>query len=243
MENKGTETSGVAAVVGVGPGLGAALARRFARGGYAVALLARQVDALQGVKQAITDAGGKAASIPADASDPASVSAAFGEVRERLGDPEVLVYNAGAFVRGGVEEITPEQLEAAWRTGCLGAFAAAREVVPGMLTRGQGTILLTGATASLRGGAGFACLAVGKFGLRALGQSLARELHPKGIHVAHVIIDGQIDSPRARSMSPGRATHTFLDPDSIAEAYWQLHRQPPNAWTQELELRPSVEKF
>ena len=237
------ENANVAAVIGVGPGLGAALARRFARGGYAVALVARRVESLQGVKKEISDQGGKAVSIPADAADAASVSAAFAEIRESLGDPEVLVYNAGAFFPGGVMDVTPDQLEACWRANCFGAFAAAREVVPSMLARGRGTILLTGATASLRGSAGFSCLSVGKFGLRALGQSLARELHPKGIHVAHVIVDGQIDSPRARAASPARATHTFLDPDSIAESYWQLHRQPPNAWTQELELRPSVEKF
>jgi NAD(P)-dependent dehydrogenase (short-subunit alcohol dehydrogenase family) len=237
------ENANVAAVIGVGPGLGAAIARRFARGGYAVALIARQIEALQGVKQAITDQGGKAAVVPADAGDPASVAAAFAEVRERLGDPEVLVYNASSFKPGSLQDVTPEALEAVWRVSCLGAWAAAREVVPAMLARGRGTLLLTGATAGLRGSAGFAAFAVGKFGLRALGQSLARELHPKGIHVAHVVIDGQIDSPRVRSMSPSRATHTFLDPDSIAEAYWQLHRQPPNTWTQELELRPSVEKF
>jgi NAD(P)-dependent dehydrogenase (short-subunit alcohol dehydrogenase family) len=237
------EDTNVAAVIGVGPGLGAAIARRFARGGYAVALIARQLEALEGVKQSITDQGGKAAVIPADAGDPASVTAAFAEVRERLGEPEVLVYNAGSFRPGSLQDITPEQLETSWRIGCLGAWAASREVVPAMLKRGRGTLLFTGATAALRGSANFAALAVGKFGLRALGQSLARELHPKGIHVAHIIIDGQIDSPRARSMSPSRATPTFLDPDSIAESYWQIHSQPPNAWTHELELRPSVEKF
>jgi NAD(P)-dependent dehydrogenase (short-subunit alcohol dehydrogenase family) len=237
------ENPNVAAVLGVGPGLGAALARRFARGGFAVALMARRLDALQAVKKAITDTGGSAAAIPADAADPSSVAAAFAEVREHLGDPDVLVYNAGAFVPGGVLELTPDRFEAAWRANCLGAFAAAREVVPGMLKRGRGTLLFSGATASLRGSANFSGLAVGKFGLRALAQSLARELHPKGIHVAHVIIDGQIDSDRARALSPGRATHTFLDPDSIAESYWQLHRQGPTTWTHELDLRPAVEKF
>jgi NAD(P)-dependent dehydrogenase (short-subunit alcohol dehydrogenase family) len=233
----------VAAVVGVGPGLGAALARRFARGGYAVALMARRAEALQDVERDITSAGGKAASFAADASDPASVAAAFAAVRARLGDPEVLVYNASAFVPGGVLELTPEQFEGCWRVSCFGAFAAAREVVPAMVTKGRGTILLTGATAGMRGSANFSALAVGKFGLRALGQSLARELHPKGIHVAHVIVDGQIDTPRIRSMIPGRPTHTLLDPEGIAETYWQLHRQGPTTWTQELDLRPAVEKF
>jgi NAD(P)-dependent dehydrogenase (short-subunit alcohol dehydrogenase family) len=233
----------IAAVLGVGPGLGAAVARRFAREGYAVALLARRPEALQDVERDIAAAGGKAASFAADASDPASVAAAFAAMRARLGDPGVFVYNAGAFVPGGILDVTAEQFESAWRANCLGAFLAAREVVPAMLARGRGTILLTGATAGLRGSANFSGLAVGKFGLRALGQSLARELHPKGIHVAHVIVDGQIDTPRLRSMAPGRPTHTVLDPEGIAEAYWQLHLQGPTTWTQELDLRPAVEKF
>jgi short-subunit dehydrogenase len=112
-----------------------------------------------------------------------------------------------------------------------------------MVERGRGTILLTGATAALRGSARFSCLAVGKFGLRALGQSIAREFSERGIHVAHVVIDGQIDSARARSWAPDRPTSSFLAPDAIAETYWQLHSQPPTAWTHELDLRPSVEKF
>jgi NAD(P)-dependent dehydrogenase (short-subunit alcohol dehydrogenase family) len=237
------ETTNVAAILGVGPGLGAAVARRFARGGYAVALLARSAEALADVERQITAAGGKALSVGADASDPKSLGLAFATVRARLGDPDVFVYNAGAFFPGGIMDVTPEQFEACWKANCFGAFAAAREVVPAMLARGRGTILLTGATAALRGSAGFSCLSVGKFGLRALGQSLARELHPKGIHVAHVIIDGAIDTPRARVMAPGRATSTMLDPEAIAESYWQLHRQAPTTWTQELDLRPAVEKF
>ncbi len=188
-------TPRIAAVLGVGPGLGAAVARRFAREGYTLALLARRADALADVEREIAAAGGRAASFSADATDPASVAAAFADVRARLGDPEVLVYNAGAFVAGGVLDVTPVEFEACFRANCSGAFAAAREVVPAMLARGSGTILLTGATAGLRGSAGFIALAAGKFGLRAVGQSLARELHPKGIHVAYVVIDGQIDTP------------------------------------------------
>jgi NAD(P)-dependent dehydrogenase (short-subunit alcohol dehydrogenase family) len=237
------ENTNIAAVLGVGPGLGTAVARRFAREGYAVALLARGAEALASVETQITAAGGSAASFPADASDPASIAAAFAAVRARLGHPSVLVYNAGAFVMGGVLDVTPAQFESTWRTNCLGAFVAAREVVPAMVERGTGTILLTGASAALRGSAGFSAFAASKFGLRALGQSLARELHPKGIHVAHVVIDGQIDTPRIRTMMPGRAAGTMLDPEAIAEQYWQLHRQSPTTWTQELDLRPSVEKF
>lgn len=237
------ETSKIAAVLGVGPGLGAAAARRFAREGFAVALLARRADALQAVESEITAAGGKALSVVADASDPESVAAAFAAVRAHLGDPEVFVYNAGFFLPGGVLDVTPEKFEACWKANCFGAFLAAREVVPAMLARGNGTIILTGATAGVRGSANFAGFAVGKFGLRALGQSLARELHPKGIHVAHVIVDGMIDTPRMRVMAPGRPTHTMLDPEAIAEAYWQLYRQAPTTWTQELDLRPAAEKF
>jgi NAD(P)-dependent dehydrogenase (short-subunit alcohol dehydrogenase family) len=151
------------------------------------------------------------------------------------------VYNASAFQRGDVVDVTPEQLEACWKVGCLGAFAAAREVVPGMLARGRGTILLTGATAALRGSAGFSALAIPKFGLRALGQSLARELHPRGIHVCHAVIDGGIDGPRTRAM--GWSPEKMLDPEAIADAYWAVHRQSPSAWTQELDLRPAIEKF
>ncbi|MFT3772754.1 MAG: SDR family NAD(P)-dependent oxidoreductase [Minicystis sp.] len=236
-------TSNVASVLGVGPGLGAAVARRFAREGYAVALMARRTEALRAIEQQITVAGGKAISVGVDATDPESVSAAFAEVRGRIGETDAFVYNASAFTRGNVLDLQPEQVEQCWKVSCLGAFLAVKEVVPAMVARGRGTVLLTGATAALRGSAGFASFAIGKFGLRALGQSLARELGPKGVHVAHVIIDGQIDTPAYRSVVPGRAAETMLDPDAIAETYWQLHRQHPTAWTQELDLRPAVEKF
>ena len=124
-----------------------------------------------------------------------------------------------------------------------GAFYAAREVLPAMVDAGRGTILLTGASAALRGKARFSALAVGKFGLRALAQSMAREFGPQGIHVSHIIIDGQINTPRIQEMSPDREEHTLLSPDAIAETYWQLHSQDRTAWTLELDLRPSVESF
>jgi NAD(P)-dependent dehydrogenase (short-subunit alcohol dehydrogenase family) len=233
----------VAAVIGVGPGLGAAVARRFAREGFAVALLARRAESLAETEQQIRAAGGEALSVAADAADPASVAAAFAEVRRKLGDTEVLVYNASGFQMGKVVDLSPEVFESCWKVGCFGAFLAVREVVPAMVARRRGTILLTGATAALRGSANFAALAVPKFGLRALGQSLARELHPQGVHVAHVVIDGAIDTPRIRTMMPDRAPETKLSPDAIAEAYWQIHRQDPTTWTQEMDLRPAVEKF
>ena len=233
----------VAAVLGVGPGLGAAVARRFAREGFAVALMARSEESVTGPREEIEGLGGTALPVAADATDPASVQAAFERVRAELGDPEVLVYNAGAFEMGGILEIEPERFDECFRANCAGAFYAARQVIPAMVEGGRGTILLTGATAALRGSARFAALAVGKFGLRALAQSMAREFGPQGVHVAHVIIDGQISTPRVRGMYPDREEHTMLSPDAIAQTYWQLHSQDPTAWTLELDLRPSVESF
>jgi NAD(P)-dependent dehydrogenase (short-subunit alcohol dehydrogenase family) len=233
----------VAAVVGVGPGLGAAIARRFSREGYAVALMARDEDKLSEVRQEIEDEGGTAAAYATDATDPSSVEQAFGKLREELGDPEVLVYNAGAFQMGGILEVSPEQFDFCFKANCAGAFYAAQQVLPAMAEAGRGTVLLTGATASMRGSAKFAALATGKFGLRALAQSMAREFGPQGVHVGHIIIDGQINTPRVREMAPDRDDSTMLSPDAIAETYWQLHTQDPTAWTLEIDLRPSVESF
>jgi NAD(P)-dependent dehydrogenase (short-subunit alcohol dehydrogenase family) len=233
----------VAAVLGAGPGLGAAVARRFARGGFAVALMARKEESVAGVREEIEGNGGAALYASADATDPASVEVAFGQVRDKIGDPEVFVYNAGAFQMGGVLEVDSRRFDECFKANCAGAFYAAQQVLPAMIESGRGTILFTGATASLRGSARFSALAVGKFGLRALAQSMAREFGPQGIHVAHVIMDGQINTPRMREMSPDREYHTMLSPDAIAETYWQLHTQDRTAWTLELDLRPSVESF
>jgi len=232
-----------AAVLGVGPGLGAAAARRFAREGFAVALMARREESVAGVREEIEGAGGRALPVSADATDPTSVAAAFDEVRSNLGAPEVFVYNAGAFQMGGILDLSPEKFDECFKANCAGAFYAAQQVLPAMVEAGRGTVLLTGATAALRGGARFSALAVGKFGLRALAQSMAREFGPQGIHVAHIIVDGQIDTPRVREMSPDREDHTMLSPDAIAETYWQLHSQDRTAWTLELDLRPAVESF
>jgi NAD(P)-dependent dehydrogenase (short-subunit alcohol dehydrogenase family) len=232
-----------AAILGVGPGLGAAVARRFAREGFAVALMARREGSVAGVREEIEDAGGTALPVSADATDPASVAAAFDEVRSNLGAPEVFVYNAGAFQMGGILDLSPEKFDECFKANCAGAFYAAQQALPAMVEAGRGTVLLTGATAAMRGGARFSALAVGKFGLRALAQSMAREFGPQGIHVAHVVVDGQIDTPRVREMSPGREDHTMLSPDAIAETYWQLHSQDRTAWTLELDLRPAVESF
>lgn len=247
--------SNVIAIVGVGPGLGASIARRFAREGFAVGLLARDAAHTAPVVKEIEQHGGVALGVAMDATQLGSVVDGFHALREKLGDPAVYVYNAGAFVRGGILELDAAQFEQAWRANCLGALLGAQQVLPAMLKRTQGTILLSGATASLRGSAQFAGLAVGKFGLRALAQSMARELGPRGIHVAHFVIDGQIDNPRTRSAvrlreapetqrtGPERPQHTFLSPDAIAETYWQTHAQHPSAWALEIDLRPAVEKF
>lgn len=230
-------------VLGVGPGLGAALCRRFAREGHDVALMARRADALEPIRAEVEALGVRATSFAVDATSEASVAAGFAAAKEALGPAQVLVYNAGGFQMGGLLELDPADFERSFKVSCMGAFLAAREVVPAMLAAGRGTILMTGATASIRGGARFAGFAVGKFGLRALAQSMARELHPKGIHVAHVIVDGQIDGQRMRARAPDRDPGTMLAPDAIAETYWQLHAQHPTSWTQELDVRPAVERF
>jgi NAD(P)-dependent dehydrogenase (short-subunit alcohol dehydrogenase family) len=228
----------VALIVGVGPGLGAALARRFAQGGLAVAVAARRVDALSELAREI---GGRA--YACDATEEDSVGQLFTAVERDLGRPTVVVYNAGAFSPGSVLEINAAEFERCWRALCLGGFLVGQCAARGMVEAGRGTILLTGATASLRGGARFANLAVGKFGLRALAQSMARELGPKGVHVAHIVIDGQIRSERYAELEKQRPADGLLDPDAIAEAYWHLHMQTRSAWTLEIDLRPWVEKF
>jgi NAD(P)-dependent dehydrogenase (short-subunit alcohol dehydrogenase family) len=228
----------VALVVGVGPGLGAALARRFAQGGLAVAMAARNPDKLDALAREV---GGRA--YACDAADAASVDRLFEQVERDLGAPTVAIYNAGASAPGAVVDIQAAEFERCWRILCLGGFLVGQRAARSMAAAGRGTILFTGATASLRGGANFANLAVGKFGLRAVVQSMARELGPKGIHVAHVVIDGQIRSERYAHLEKERPPDGLLDPAAIAESYWHLHQQPRSAWTLELDLRPWVEKF
>lgn len=235
--------SKIAVVVGVGPGLGRALAVRFARGGFRVALVARRDESLTDTQAEIDSAGLDARSFLADAADEDSVRATFQRIHAELGPTEVLLYNAGAFELGGLLELSASTVERVWRASCLGGFLAAQAVVPGMVERGSGTVIFSGATASLRGSARFAAIAIGKVGLRALAQSIAREFGPQGIHVAHVVIDGQINSPRVRARFPDRDQKTFLDPAAIAETYWSLYAQDTSAWTHEIDLRPSVEKF
>lgn len=230
-----------ALIVGVGPGLGLALARLFASNGYAVVAAARHATALAG----LGGDGGGAVVLPfdCDATSPEEVERLFDRVAGMAGPLEVAIYNAGAFARAPVVDIDPADFERCWRVGCFGGFLVGRAAARAMLEHGAGTIVFTGATASLRGGAGFANLASPKFALRALAQSLARELGPRGIHVAHVIIDGQIHSPRYAHLLDQRGPDSLLEPGAIADAYLHLVRQHRSAWTQELDLRPWSEKF
>jgi NAD(P)-dependent dehydrogenase (short-subunit alcohol dehydrogenase family) len=236
----------VAVVVGAGPGLGAALARRFARAEMSVAIAARSASRLDALAAGFSGIVHRAIAVNCDATREADVAALFERVADELGPPRLVVYNACAFVRKGVLETSVEEFERCWRVGCLGGFVVAREAARAMLAGSsphKGTLIFTGATASLRGGAQFHNLAVGKFGLRALAQSMARELQPQGIHVAHVVIDGQIAGERAGHSIAERGADAVIDPAAIADAYYQLHLQPRSAWTFELDLRPYAEKF
>lgn len=234
--------TGVAVVAGVGPGLGAALARRFAEG-YAVALIARRAEYLRELGDEIRASGASAMEASADLSDAKQVEAAFRAISERLGAPDILIYNAGNFPFGGITEVTGEQFESAWKVNAFGAFLCAKQVVDTMIRRGSGTILLTGATAGVKAGARSAAFGPAKFALRGLAQSMARDLAPRGIHVAHINIDGVIDAEDTRRRFSQLKPEDMLAPAAIAEAYWQLAHQDRSAWTMETELRPFKERF
>ncbi len=227
----------VAMVAGAGPGLGRALAQRFIHGGMRVVLLAREAARLSALAEAL---GPDARPLACDLTDPDAVAAAFDRVDRELGTPQCVIFNAGTYRPGAVMEVTPQDFLDCWKIGCYAGFLVGQQAARRMVERGNGSILFTGATASLRGSARFVNLASPKFALRALAQSMARELDPRGVHVAHVIIDGQIRAPgRQRSEAPDAQ----LEPAAIAESYWQLHTQPRSAWTLELDLRPWVERF
>jgi len=236
-----TESS-TAIIVGVGPGLGASLARRFAAEGMKVAIAARRPGRLEPLVAEIVRAGGTARAYACDATQESQVIDLFAAAGAELGAPGLVVFNASGRVRKSIVDIEVEEFEKAWRGACLGGFIVGREAAKAMLLQGAGTILFTGATASVKSYAGSAGFAVGKFGLRALAQSMARELGPRGIHVAHVVVDGGIHGP-GHAPSPDRPADHLLEPDAIAETYWQLHRQHRSAWAHEVDLRPWVERF
>lgn len=233
----------VALVVGTGPGLGLSLARCFTHAGMKVGISARNGTQLESWASDLCSKGHTVSAYPCDTTNESNVKAALHQLTRELGLPTLVVYNAGAYMPGKVVDTSVADFEHCWRVGCLGGFIIGKESAKLMLERGSGTLLFTGATASLRGGAGFANLAVGKSGLRALAQSMARELGPRGIHVGHVIIDGQIQSERYAHLVKERPADGLLDPDAIARSYLHLHQQQRSAWTLELDLRPWCEKF
>lgn len=240
-------TKPVALVVGAGDALGGAIAKRFAREGYTVCLVRRSADKLAPLVAEIEAAGGTALPFGVDARREEQVTALVSGIEAGVGPIEAMVFNIGANVRFTITETTARVYYKVWEMACFAGFLAGRETARVMLGRGRGTIIFTGATASVRGRAGFSAFAGAKHALRALAQSMARELGPQGIHVAHTIIDGAIDTAFIRDNFPtvyATKDHDgILNPDHIAEAYWSLHVQKRDAWTHELDLRPWSEHW
>lgn len=233
----------VALIAGVGEGLGSAIAHRFARAGFTTALVARNAERLEKIASEIEAAGGRGLAYVADIGEETAVNKLFDDVEAEVGPISVAVFNAGSFYRNSILDMQAEMFEKVWRLSCYAGFLVGREAARHMVPRGHGTILFTGATASLRGAAQFAAFASAKAGLRALAQSMARELGAKGIHVASVVIDGVIDTPSVRERFPDLSAEHLLKPGDIAEVYLQLHRQAKSAWTFELDLRPNAERW
>jgi NAD(P)-dependent dehydrogenase (short-subunit alcohol dehydrogenase family) len=232
----------VAVVVGVGPGLGAALARRFAAE-YAVALIARKADFISQVAAEINAQGGHALPFPANVADAAEIDTAFAAIRTQLGDPDALLYNAAMRPFGRLMETKPSTFENTWRVNAMGAFLCSQQVVAAMLQARHGVILFTGATAGVKPFPTSAAFGPAKFAMRGLAQVMARDLGPQGIHVAWINIDGPIDMPFIRQLRPDAKEEDLLKPAAIAETYWHLAHQDRSAWTQELDVRPFKEKF
>ena len=234
-------------VVGAGDATGGAIARRFAREGFAACVTRRSADKLEPLLEEIRAAGGEAHGFCSDARKEVDVETLVAHVEREVAPIEVAVFNIGANVRFTIAETTERVYRKVWEMGALAGFLMGREVAKAMLPRGRGTILFTGASASVRGSAGFAAFAGAKHALRALAQSMARELGPQGIHVAHVVIDGAIDTRFIADNFPERYAlkerDGILSPDAIAENYWNLHCQQKSAWTHELDLRPWIEPW
>lgn len=234
-------------VVGAGDATGGAIARRFAREGFVTCVTRRSADRLAGLVAQIEAEGGAARAFGSDARVEDQVVALFATIEGEIGPIEVVVFNIGANVRFLIGETTAQVYRKVWEMACFAGFLVGREASRVMLPRRHGTIIFTGATASLRGREGFAAFAGAKHGLRALAQSMSRELGPQGLHVAHTIIDGAIDTAWIKENFPERyalkAHDGILNPDAIAEAYWQLHIQSRSAWTHELDLRPWSESW
>ena len=236
----------VCVVIGAGDATGGAIARRFAREGYTTVVTRRTVDKLQHLVGQIVEAGGKVHPFGSDARDEDQVVELFRRIEAEIGDVEVFVFNIGGNVRFDIRDTTSRVYRKVWEMTAFAGFLTAREAAKAMVPRGKGTMLFTGATASLRGGRGFSAFAGGKHALRALAQSMARELMPQNIHVGHVVVDGAIDTEWIKTNFPQRydaGPDAVLNPDHIAEAYWQLHSQPRSAWTFEMDLRPWKETW
>ena len=234
-------------VIGAGDATGGAIARRFAREGLVACLVRRNAEKLTPLVDAIEASGGRAVPFGVDARDENAVVALVDEIERDVGPIEVFVFNVGANVPASILEQSANRYYKIWEMACFAGFLTGREVARRMVVRERGTMLFTGATASTRGAANFAAFAGAKHALRALAQSMARELGPKGIHVGHVVVDGAIDTEFIRTQFPERYAlkdrDGILDPDHIAENYWTLHAQPRDAWTFEIDLRPWTERW
>jgi NAD(P)-dependent dehydrogenase (short-subunit alcohol dehydrogenase family) len=237
----------VALIIGAGDATGGAIARRFAREGYIVCVTRRSAEKLADLVDDIRQAGGQAHGFSTDARKEEDVIDLIEGIERELGPIEVMVFNIGANVPCSILEETARKYFKIWEMACFSAFLNGREVAKRMVQRQRGTMIFTGATASLRGSAGFAAFSGAKHALRALAQSMARELGPRNIHVAHVVVDGAIDTEFIRTQFPQRyalkGQDGILNPEHIADTYWFLHQQPRDAWTHELELRPWMERW
>ncbi len=237
----------VALIIGAGDATGGAIARRFAREGYTACVTRRSAEKLEPLVSAIQAEGGEAYGFASDARNEDEVIELVERIESEIGPVEVFVFNIGANVPCSILEETARKYFKIWEMACFSGFLNAREVAKRMVTRKRGTILFTGATAGLRGAANFAAFAGAKHGIRALAQSMARELGPMNLHVAHVIVDGAIDTDFIRENFPEKYAQKdsdgILDPEHIAENYWYLHNQPRDAWTFELDLRPWNERW
>jgi NAD(P)-dependent dehydrogenase (short-subunit alcohol dehydrogenase family) len=242
-----TNPNNVALIIGAGDATGGAIAKRFAAGGLTACMTRRDAAKLEPLIQGIVAAGGTAHGFGSDARKEEEVIALVEQIERDIGPIEVLVFNIGANVPCSVLEETARKYFKIWEMACFGGFLNGREVAKRMVARGRGTIIFTGATAGLRGSANFAAFAGAKHALRALAQSMARELGPLGVHVAHVVVDGAIDTEFIRTTFPERYAlkdqDGILNPEHIAENYWHLHMQPRDAWTFELDLRPYMERW
>lgn len=234
-------------VIGAGDATGGAIAKRFAREGLIACVTRRSGDKLKPLVDEIIRAGGQAHGFASDARKEEEIIALIAQIERDIAPIEVLVFNVGANAPSSILQETARKYFKIWEMACFSGFLVGREVAKRMVTRQRGTIIFTGATASLRGSAGFAAFAGAKHALRALAQSMARELGPRNIHVAHVVVDGAIDTEFIRENMPekyaSKAQDGILNPDHIAENYWHLHTQPRDAWTHELDLRPWMEKW